>query len=264
VTLDSALWLASDVAQAALIGLLIHRHLWRKFPVFFVYIAAALVGDVGAAIIVHKYSIYNPVYSKWYLAETIAGSILMFGVLVELAWSILKPVRASLSRRALIPVVGVILAVGAAVWPFAALPGLAGASGPNHILVQLQQTVSILQVIFLLALIGFSQFLSISWRDRELQIATGLGFFSFISIGVAMLAIHQSSWLQYRHLYPVEIGAFICCFLYWIVSFAQQEAERRQFTPQMQSFLLAVAGAARSTRIGLSEPGSDKQQKPDR
>jgi hypothetical protein len=40
---------------------------------------------------------------------------------------------------------------------------------------------------------------------------------------------------------------------YWVFSFAQQEAERREFTPQMQSFLMAVAGSARATRLTLTE-----------
>jgi hypothetical protein len=41
--------------------------------------------------------------------------------------------------------------------------------------------------------------------------------------------------------------------LYWTVSFAQKEAERREFTPQMRGFLLAAAGAARANRIALTE-----------
>ena len=37
-----------------------------------------------------------------------------------------------------------------------------------------------------------------------------------------------------------------------------QAAERREFTPQMQSMLLAVAGAARNTRIALDDSSNDK------
>ena len=43
---------------------------------------------------------------------------------------------------------------------------------------QLQHTVSILRILFFLVLAGGSQLLSIGWRDRELQVATGLGFYS--------------------------------------------------------------------------------------
>jgi hypothetical protein len=37
--------------------------------------------------------------------------------------------------------------------------------------------------------------------------------------------------------------------MYWAFSFAAKEAERREFTPQMQSFLLALAGTARTARV---------------
>jgi hypothetical protein len=241
--------------------MLLYRRLWRTYPFFFLYVVRAFIGDVGAAVIVHRYPSF---YMAWYLAETILDSALLFAVLVELVWSILRPVRSSLSRRVLIPVSGIILAVGAAIWPFTALPAVAGRSVEFHLLVQLEQTVSILQIIFLLALIAGSQVLSIGWRDRELQIASGLGFFSAVDVAAALLHTHQTSYLQYKHLDQALIGAWLCTLLYWTVSFAQKEAERREFTPEMQRVLLAVAGAARASRITLTESHSDKPQKHDR
>jgi len=259
VNLDLLLWTACCLAETAVIGLLLYRRLWRMFPVFFLYVVEALTGDVGLAIVFRS---YHSSYRTWYLAGTIADSVLLFGVLVELAWSILRPIRASLSYRALIPVIGLILAVGAAIWPFAALPGVSDVSRETHLILHLQQTVSILQIIFFLALIGSSQILSIGWRDRELQIATGLGVYSFVSIGVAIFQLHQGSYVQYRHLFRIEVCGYICCLLYWIVSFVQQEAKRREFTPQMQNFLLAAAGAAHSSRVALNGPHTDRKRKP--
>jgi hypothetical protein len=258
VSLDTLLWFAGIATEALLIVLLLYRHLWRTLPVFILYISFALVGDLVTLV---AFRGYGPGYTTWYLTQTILDSILLFGVLVELAWSILRPVRASLSRHALIPVVGLILVAGAAVWPFASLSGIGGGSGKQHFIAQLQQTVSILQVVFFLALIASSQLFSIGWRDREMQVATGLGFFSFVSIATAALAMHQTSFIQYRHLLRIEIGADICSMIYWVVSFAQKEAERREFTPQMQSFLLTVAGAAHSSRVALSESRSEKARK---
>jgi len=257
VSLDAILWFAGEISLAAVTALLLYRRLWRTLPLFISYIAWELIGSAVSQIFREKSSSYV----TWYLAETIVDSVLLFGVLVELAWSILRPVRASLSRAALIPVVGLILAVGAVIWPFASLSGLAGTSARTHFIVQLQQTVSILQVIFFLALIAGSQLLSIGWRDRELQVATGLGFFSLVGITAALLHTHQSSLAQYRHLYQAVIGGYICSLVYWIVCFAQKEAARREFTPQMQSALLAVAGAARTTRVALTDSGVGKARK---
>jgi fumarate reductase subunit D len=173
-------------------------------------------------------------------------------VFVELAWSVLRPIRASLPRFTIVAVAALILAVGAAIWPFAALPGLALTSPLGQLIGRMQQTVAILRILVFLLLAGFSQLLSIGFRDRELQVATGMGFYSLVSLGTALLSTHQETVNQYKHLNQFVIGSFLCSLLYWIVSFAQKEAERREFTPQMQNLLLAVAGVARAERSALT------------
>jgi hypothetical protein len=117
--------------------------------------------------------------------------------------------------------------------------------------------------VFFLLLAGFSQMLSIGWRDRELQVATGLGFYSIVSLAVTVLHSHQSMGDQYRNLNQYESASYILSIVYWVFSFATKEAERREFTPQMQSFLLAMAGTARSTRIALGESRSNVLRKPE-
>jgi hypothetical protein len=42
----------------------------------------------------------------------------------------------------------------------------------------------------------------------------------------------------------------------------QKETARRAFTPQMQSFLLTVAGAAHSSRVALTESRSENARGP--
>jgi hypothetical protein len=115
-------------------------------------------------------------YTTIYLVETVLDSALEFGILVELSWSVLRPLRASLSRSILVVVGVLIVAAGAAIWPFSVIHGLASLPPAWRTLVHVQQTASILRILFFLVLAGCSQLLSINWRDRELQIATGLGF----------------------------------------------------------------------------------------
>jgi hypothetical protein len=188
-------------------------------------------------------------------------SVLLFGVLIELAWSVFRPFRASLPRGSLVVVGGLIVALGAAIWPFASIPGFSYLPPEWHLLMRLQQTTSILQILFFLVLAGCSQLLSIGWRNRELQVATGLGFYSIVGLAVAMLHTHQTMGPLYSHLNQIEVASYLCSLLYWVFSFAQKEAERREFTPQMQNLLLAVAGAARTTRIGLMDSAAAKTRK---
>jgi hypothetical protein len=157
-----------------------------------------------------------------------------------------------------------ILAAGAAIWPFAAISGLAHVSRQALLLLQLQHAVSILRILFFLLLAGGSQLLSIGWRDRELQVATGLGFYSLANVAISMVQAHQSNGLQYIRLEQFVVVSFLVSLGYWLVCFSQKTAERREFTPQMQSFLLAVAGAAHSSRVALTESRAGKDNKPGR
>jgi hypothetical protein len=252
--LDNKIFVAGVVVEAVIIGLLLYRRVWRTLPIFCLYVACSLLSDAGNYIIQRYFAgLSSHSYLIAYLAATVVDSVLQFGVLVELAWSILRPLRQSLSIRALLAVVLLILVSGAAIWPFAGVHGLATYSAAWRNLVHVQQTTSILRILFFLVLAGCSQLLSIGWRDRELQVATGLGFYSLISLAVELFRKHQAMGPGFGVLNQIVAASYFCSLLYWAVSFAQQEAARRDFTPQMQSFLLAVAGSAKSTRIALAE-----------
>ena len=258
VSLDSTLWIVGMVAEAAVIALLFYRRAWRTFPFFCIYMVWGLVSDLG------NYAIQRFAPSSFtttYLIGLVLDSALQFGVLVELAWSILRPVRASLPKIALLVVGALIVAVGAAIWPFAGIHNLARLPPQWRTLVHVQQTASILRILFFLALAGCSQLLSIGWRDRELQVASGLGFYSLVSLAVEIVHSHQAMGQQYRYLNQFVVASYLCSLLYWIFSFATKEAERREFTPQMQGFLLAVAGTARTARIALVDSAAAKSRK---
>lgn len=258
MSLDNTLWLAGIVTEAVVLGLLLYRRVWRLLPIFAIYCVWDLVSNsVGLLSQVFLPSLYN---SATYFGQTVIDSSLQFGVFVELAWSILRPIRASLPRFTIVVVAALILGIGAVIWPFAALPGLALSSSLGRLIGHMQQTVAILRILFFLVLAGCSQLLSIGWRDRELQVATGMGFYSLVSLGAALMSTHQETVNQYKHLNQFVIGSFLCSLLYWAVSFAQKEAERREFTPQMQNLLLAVAGVARAERTALTKASAGRPE----
>jgi hypothetical protein len=265
MNLDNGLWLSQFLVEAALVGLLTYKRVWRFFPIFFVYCLWKAASEVAAFIILTKFhGIFSPIYSSFYLTGTIVDSALEFGILVELAWAVLRPIRGSLPRFTPLVLTLLILLAGAAIWPFVGLRTLAGLTTLKSGIIHVQQTTAILRIVFFVALAGGSQFLSIGWRDRELQIATGLGFYSFVSMCVAMVHTHQASYGQYRYWQQFVTVSYICSFLYLIFSFAKKEVARREFTPQMQNVLLAMAGVAREQRAaltGLAAAGPSKSRK---
>ncbi|HVZ84735.1 MAG TPA: hypothetical protein VG893_13760 [Terracidiphilus sp.] len=262
MSLENALWLAGIVTKAALIALLFYRRAWRTLPVFSIYCVWDLLLDATNVAVRH---FIPSAYLNVYLAEIAIDSVLQFCVLVELSWSVLRPIRASLPRAALVVIAGMILAVGVAIWPFSNMT-TAEMLPMMRVLIHLMQTVAILRVIFFLALAGCSQLLSLSWKDRELQVVTGLGIFSIVSLGVAMLQTHNPSYAHYSYLIQFEVGSYIFSILYWVVSFAQKEPERKEFTPQMEHLLLAMAGVARADRAALRSrrPVTKDEDFPDR
>ena len=259
MNLDNTLWFAYIGVEAAVVGLLLYRRVDRTLPVFCAYCVWDILSNLGAFAISHFHSAG---YFRAYFAQTIIDSVFQFCVLVELAWSVLRPVRSSLPRIALVIVGVLILLAGAAIWPFASLQSLASLPSRQWLLLaQLQQTVSILRIAFFLLLAGGSQLLSIGWRDRELQVATGLGFVSLIGATTTVLRAHETTAAKVTQLNHFAVASYLCCVSYWAYCFLQKEAERREFTPQMQSFLLTVAGAAHSSRVALSESRSEKTRK---
>ncbi len=258
MNLDTALWFSASLAEAAVIALLFYRRVWRNLPMFFAYSVWTLAGSVGAYAIIRA---FPSGYVTAYIIEMIVDSILLFGVLVELAWSVLLPLRSSLPRAGFLFVGFFILAIGAAIWPFAAISGTALPSPEVGALTHLQQTFSVLRILVFLALVGCSQLLSIGWRNRELQIATGLGFNSLVGLAVALLHTHGTTWVQYRHLNRFVVASYLCSLVYWVVSFAQQEEQRRAFSPQMEHLLLGMVRSAKATRIALADSGSARSGK---
>lgn len=252
LNLDAILGLSGVIAEAAVVILCIRTKLFRLTPVFFSYLVWSTFVDI-AFFSVTKY--WSAESVQIYFIEMIVDSIFQFAVLVELEWAVLRPIRASLPKHSIIILALLVVAAGAVIWPVArwALPP--GLTPTGKVFVQLQQTIAALRVVFFMAMAGFSQLLSIGWRNRELQIATGLGFYSMFGLGIALVHAHQAVGHTYHLLDALGTASYLCSLGYWIVSFAQKEEARQEFTPQMRSFLLAVTGAARGTRMALADSG---------
>jgi hypothetical protein len=258
VSLETAIFLAGNLAYAVLVVLLIYRRAYRSFPFFLVYNLECLTGSV-LYFLVRRYWPQLALHTFFY--ENVLDGALQFCVLVELTWSIFRPYRKTLPPATAF-ILGILIAIaGMAIWPFTEATAFA------HLLHQHQwqllgrflQTDSILRVLFFLALAGCSQLLSIGWKDRELQVATGLGFYSLASLTATMVHAHQALGPQYRMVDQFVAATYLCSLVYWVFSFAQKEAERREFSPQMHSALLAVAGAARSMRVSASSERKDRR-----
>ena len=251
---SNILWLLGMLVEACVVGLLVIRGVWRTLPIFSFYCLWDLTIN-GLMFSLSRH--FTASYLSFYLGTTILDTVLVFAVLTEVSWSVLRPIQEFVSNRTLIVISVFFVLIGLLAWSVTGVSGLGPIRG---IIVHIQQTSSLLRILMFLILAGSSQVLSIGWRDRELQVATGMGFYSLVSFGAILVHTHQTSFPQYRALNEIVVASYLCSLLYWVYSFAQQEAERREFTPQMQNFLLAAAGVAREQRLALVQASMERHR----
>ncbi len=246
MSLDQALWTAGLITETGLFLLLLHRRIYRRLPIFFLYTLETVLTDAVFMILRRD---FPGTYFRIFLVNICLDTLLQFGVLVELGWSVLRPVRKQLPRGSALALTLLLIVAMAACWPLASFSLGAGLSAQWRLLLNLQQTFSILRILLFLVLAGFSQLLSLGWRDRELQVATGLGFYSVVALAVTIIHSHHHPYLHV--LDQLTNLSYLLALLYWILCFSREETKREEFSPRMQAFLLRLAGAARLRRAAV-------------
>lgn len=238
------------LAEAVLVLLLARVHVFRTFPAFFLFACWNLASEVIVNGLEHLYPLAA---FRIYEVSMVVDSAMIFAVLVELTWSVVRPIRNSLPKRSWIVIAVLIGFAGLLLWP------LAGLTIPNYltfeggVFFRLQQTFAILRVVVFLGMVAFSQLLAIGWRNRELQIAAGLGFYSVVSLAITIVHTHQAVGSQYHWLDDIGVVSYLSAVTYWVLAFATKEMERQEFSPQMQNFLLIIGGTAKTSRAVLKD-----------
>lgn len=239
------------LAQAIVLAILVWRRIPKSFPVFFYYIVWGVTGD--CVILLLRTVMHSRSLTPFEI-ESYIDSSFQYLVLIELAWSILRPIHRLLPKGFLVGISFIVAAAALLAWPLSEIKETVGAPHSFLLALHAQRTFAILRILFFLVLACCSQFLRIGWRDRELQVATGLGFYSLVSLAATMVHSHQLLGLQYFYVDVMVACSYVLSLGYWIYSFAQQEAARREMTPEMEHFLLGMADVVREQRSRLLAP----------
>jgi hypothetical protein len=99
------------IAEALVLALLSWRREYRRLPMFYIYIVWAVVSDCSMPVLHWR---FPDAYVAIFLVETSLDSLLQYGVLVELAWSVLRPFHVLPPRRVLPATALGVLAAGRA------------------------------------------------------------------------------------------------------------------------------------------------------
>ena len=252
--LSDVIWILGILAELVVVLLLVVRGLWHSLRIFTAYCVWDLASN---AMVLPLAKFSGSSYREVYLAVVVIDAVFVFAVLTELIWSVLRPIHKFLHRRAYIFIALFLALAGVLLWP---LTGVGGVARTFAYVIHVEQVSSLLRILFFVGLAACSNLLSLSWKSRELQVATGWGFYSLVSFGAMLVHTHDLNVSQYGILHEIVVASFLASLLYWVYSFAQKEAERREFTPQMQDFLLAVAGVAREQRLALAQAALERRQ----
>jgi hypothetical protein len=246
--IDSLLWILGYAGIAILVATLFARGLHRTFPIFTGYLIFGLITD---PLLFYVHSRLVPYYFSVYFAVNVADYLFQLGILLEIASNVLRPVKRSLPTGVLWVLAAFVVTAACVTLFFSLHGGTHFQSALGVLFVRLNLAMALLRLGIFVAIAFFAQMLGIGWRNHALQLATGLAFFSAISLIVTSIQSSKGLSYQYHALDQMQVASYIGTLAFWIWSFARQEAPRKEFSPQMQNFLVSIAGSTRSARIAV-------------
>ena len=247
--IDSILTIAGYVTTVVLVITMIYRGLHLQFPIFTSYLVFGLITD---PLMFWLYSHTPEVYPTAFIISSVVDFILQVCVLFEIASSVLRPVKKSLPARSLL-VFGLLVlfaTAATALIAYKVLPHASLAQLPIF-LQKIGLALALMRMGIFVAIAVFAQMLGIGWKNHVLQLATGLAFYSAVSLIIETAHSRLGLGTQFHALDQMMVASYLGTLAFWIWSFAQQEETRKEFSPQMQNFLLSIAGSTRSSRLDL-------------
>jgi hypothetical protein len=226
--LDTTLWLAGVGMEMVLVALLAQRRVFRVFPVFCFYQVCCLGSEAVCWLVLR----FLPAsYLLFFLVDITVDTALQLAILAELGASVVHQNHAVRPSRA---VLGLLMALACVLlWSLAKWMVPTGLPIVQFLYVILLQAYAVLRVAALLALAWWSSLQGLHWPLRELRIASGLGFYSVVSLAVIILHTHNLSGAWYHWVDQIQVASYFCVLSYWVLIFAHRETKSRNICSQV-------------------------------
>jgi hypothetical protein len=229
-SVDTTLLFAGLGMDATLIGLLAWRRVYRVLPVFFVFILWSSAIDFATLLMVR--TITPAGYLRFYAVMMTLNALIGFAVWVELGRKVLRYNNSTAPGRFF-----VFLLFALACLPLWLIAKQTPISADHTVLrlvyLHLRQIIGILMVAVLLTIAWMSRILDLRWPERELKVATGLGFSLIIAMTVNILQNHGFAYPIHRRLDQISVAGYLGTMVYWVLSFSQNEAKQQNYSPQV-------------------------------
>jgi hypothetical protein len=254
-TADSVLWAMTLAAEAILTAVILKKKMGGSYPVLLTYLIVNLIEDPLAWVV---FKGFKDFYFRFYFTVTVLDYLLQFLLIVEIGRNVFARSKRSLPFRLWTVVTAGVVACTVIAAYFSPKFQADGLNASTEWFATITLALAILKVLLFAALAGFAQLLGIGWKNRVLQVASGLALYGAASL-LIQLAIHhvgqggQKSYEDhFRRLTQIQSGAYVCTLMYWTWAFSRNDAPRKDFTPQMQEVLVTIAQSAKRTRLSVT------------
>jgi hypothetical protein len=215
-----------------LLCLMIRNRAYKAWPLFFVYVAFVIAGDVPRfALQGHRHSHFL-VYWLTDAGSALLGALAMY----EIVRRIVRGLRSWWWTQLIFPVV---VAVGVALSLARAHSSPPQVSGLLYYVVIGEIAVRFVQVLVFVGLVAFFGFFGFRWRQYPLGIAAGFGLYASVALFITTKLSDFGT--RFTFLWGViSLVAYSLAVLIWIGFFREPEKEEPTLDPALVARYTAV------------------------
>jgi hypothetical protein len=207
-----ALWIAHPLLQLSVAGVMFYRKSHKVFPVFFTYLISQIL--MFSILFPIYRSEYSEIFFYAYWSCAAISLAIGFKVIHEIFLDIFRPYHT-------------LKDLGSVLFQWAALvmllvAGVVAAASPVasqgpivQAVLTVQRCVRVIQCGLVLFLLVFSKYLGVTWRQHSFGIA--LGFGSFASAELTLLALYASGHISPTALSFFNMLAYNAAIVIWLV-----------------------------------------------
>jgi hypothetical protein len=250
--LDRLFWALSFIENCVLLIVLFGRRRATSLPVFTTLIATNIFRTIVLYFTLRYGTSGNYFYTYWTLA--LLDTALQLALAYELATHVFQPLGAWAAdvRQSLMALIVVSLILAAGLTWLAAPPTK---TMRLAIVIRGDLFSSALMTELFVVMIALSVSFGLPWRTHVSRVAQGYGIYSLNG----MLTDAAHGYLgssTYKLLSQMQIGLYIVCLLYWIVTLAMNEPAPRKMPEKLHEDLRALQRRAALILQSLRTLGS--------
>ena len=236
-TLEDVLWAAGFIANLTLLTILVSRKRVNQFPVFTGFIAYEVVETVTLFLIFRHAS--ELVYFRTYWLLVVGDYVLQIALILEMARNVLRPtgkwIRHARVSFFYSSAAGVIVAAAIALAITAP-----GKSGLDLWSIRSSMFTSLLICEVFLAMITTANRLGLRWKNHVMALGQGLTVWAVVAL-LGDVALFLTKWKAGVILVDDVRGcAYVSAVVFWALSFARPERERKALSSDMLKYLVVL------------------------